>query len=460
MPQPGLSHAANAPPTFSRHAAETARLAAPLAISQLSQMAMGVTDTILLGSLGADALAAGGLGAGLFFVIVTLLQGILSSVSVTVANARGAQAEHRVPHIYWTGLLLSALLAVPAFAVLSFAQPILLAFGEPSALARDVGAYTGVLRWAALGSLIGIGMMRAFLPAIGAAKRLLWISIASVGVNAVLNYGLIHGAYGLPRLGLLGSATATTITVWLTAIALVALLHGRKRYRHFVAAARPNVPLISELFGIGWPVAITYGVESTLFLGTGLMIGLLGEAQLAAHQIALNVASVSFMVPLAIGQAANVRVGYWMGAGQPLAARHAGFVALGLGVAFMSLSGLVLVVAPHAIVGIYLHLDDPANAQTVRIAASLLGVAAVFQIVDGMQAVGSGCLRGLKDTRIPMLAAAFGYWGVGFPTGYLLAFHAGLGARGLWWGLAAGLASVALLMTLRFERMTRQSRHS
>ncbi|HEY3540615.1 MAG TPA: MATE family efflux transporter [Trinickia sp.] len=455
MSHSGLSHAAGAPPTFSRHAAETARLAAPLAISQLSQMAMGVTDTILLGSLGADALAAGGLGAGVFFVVVTLLQGVLTSVSVTVANARGAQADDRVPHIYWTGLVLSALLAVPAFVLLSLSQPILLAFGEPAALARDVGAYTGVLRWASLGSLIGIGMMRAFLPAIGAAKRLLWISIASVGVNAVLNYGLIHGAYGLPRLGLLGSAAATSITVWATALALVILLHGRRRYRHFVSAARPNMPLMGELFGIGWPVAITYGVESMLFLGTGLMIGLLGETQLAAHQIALNVASVSFMVPLAIGQAANVRVGYWLGAGQPVAARHAGFVALGLGIAFMSLSGLVLIVAPRAIVGLYLRLDDPANAPTAAIAASLLGVAAVFQIVDGMQTIGSGCLRGLKDTRIPMLAAAFGYWGVGFPTGYVLAFHAGLGARGLWWGLAAGLASVALLMTLRFHRMTR-----
>ncbi len=456
MSHPGLSHAA-APPTLTRHAAETARLAAPLAIAQLSQMAMGVTDTILLGALGPDAIAAGGLGAGTFFVVVTLLQGILTSVSVTVANARGARADHRVPHIYWTGLALSALLAVPAFVLLSFTEQILLRFGEPATLARDVGAYTSVLRWATLGSLIGVGMMRAFLPAIGAAKRLLWISIGSIGVNAVLNYGLIHGAYGLPRLGLLGSAAATTVTVWLTAIALVAWLHGRPRYRHFVAAAKPNVPLMGELFGIGWPVAITYGVESTLFLATGLMIGLLGPTPLAAHQIALNVASVTFMVPLAIGQAANVRVGYWLGAGQPLAARHAGFVALGLGVAFMSLTGLAFITAPRAIIGLYLRLDDPGNRQTIAIAASLLGIAAVFQIVDGVQAIGSGCLRGLKDTRIPMLAAAFGYWGIGFPTGYLLAFHAGLGARGLWWGLAAGLASVAALMTLRFERMTRRS---
>jgi MATE family multidrug resistance protein len=230
----------------------------------------------------------------------------------------------------------------------------------------------------------------------------------------------------------------------MTALVLMAWLHLRPRYRHFVTATRPRLPLMGELFGIGWPVAITYGVESTLFLATGLMVGLLGESQLAAHQIALNVASVAFMVPLAIGQAANVRVSFWSGAGQPLA----------LGVAFMSLSGLVLILAPHWIVGLYLHLGDPANAATVALASSLLGVAAIFQIVDGMQTVGSGCLRGLKDTRVPMMAAAFGYWGIGFPTGYTLAFHFGLGARGLWWGLAAGLASVALLMTLRFHRLS------
>jgi multidrug resistance protein, MATE family len=454
--QPGFTRAATPPPSLSRHAADTARLAAPLAISQLSQMAMGVTDTILLGSLGPDALAAGGLGANLFFVVVTLLQGVLTSVSVSVAHARGANDDDRVPHIYWTGLVLAVLLSIPAFVLLSYAEPLLLAFNEPATLAKNVGEYCAVLRWGTPASLIGVGMMRAFLPAIGAARRLLWVSIGGVFVNGFLNYGLIHGAYGLPKLGFLGSATATSITVWAIAFALVAFLHLRPRYRHFVTAARPRLPLMGELFGIGWPVAITYGVESTLFLATGMMVGILGEAPLAAHQIALNVASVAFMVPLAIGQAANVRVGYWIGAGVPVAARHAGFVAIALGVGFMMMSGLVLVAAPHAIVGLYLNLDDPANARTVALATSLLGVAAVFQIVDGMQTVGSGCLRGLKDTRVPMLAAAFGYWGIGFPTGYVLAFHFEAGTKGLWWGLAAGLASVAALMTLRFHRMSRR----
>jgi multidrug resistance protein, MATE family len=451
MSPPVFTRASAAPPSLTRHASDTARLAAPLAIAQLSQMAMSVTDTVLLGSLGPDSLAAGGLGANLFFVVVTLLQGVLTSVSVSVAHARGAQADHEVPHIYWTGLALAALLAVPAFVLLSFAEPILLMFHEPPLLAHNVGEYASVLRFAAPGSLISAGLMRSFLPAIGAARRLLWVSLGCVGVNAVLNYGLIHGAFGLPRLGFLGSATATALTIWLAAFTLLVLLHGRPTFRHFVTRSRPKLPLMGELVSIGWPVAITYGVESTLFLATGLTIGVLGESSLAAHQIGLNVASVSFMVPLAIGQAANVRVGYWVGAGQPVAARHAGFVAIALGVAFMSLSGLVMVFAPHAIVGLYLRLGDPANAHTVALATSLLGIAAVFQIVDGMQTVGAGCLRGLKDTRVPMLAAAFGYWGIGFPTAYWFAFHAGLGVRGLWWGLAAGLASVAVLMTWRFH---------
>lgn len=453
MSQSCLPHPAAAPPTFTHHATEIVKLAAPLAIAQLSQMAMGVTDTFMLGSLGPDALAAGGLGANIFFVVVTLLEGVLFSVSETVANARGAKAEHRVPPIYWTGLLLAVLLAAPAFVMLSFAEPILVRFGEPAALAHDVGSYMDVLRLASFGSVISVGMMRAFLPAIGATQWLTWTSIASVGVNVVLNYGLIHGAYGLPRLGLVGSATATTITVWAVAIALVASLHASRRYRHFITSTPPSIPFMVELFGIGWPVAITYGIDAALFLVTGLMVGLLGPTPLAAHQIALSVTSMSFMVPLAIGQAANVLVGYWVGAGKPLAARHAGFVALGLGVAFMSITGGLYTAAPHAIVGLYLNLDGSKNLQTAAIAVSLLGAAAAFQIVDGIQIIGAGCLRGLKDTRFPMFAAAFGYWGVGFPIGYTLAFHEGLGARGMWWGLAAGLASVALLMTLRFERM-------
>jgi MATE family multidrug resistance protein len=442
-------------PTLRHHASETARLAAPLAIAQLAHMAMSVTDTILLGSLGPGALAAGGLGANVFFTVSILMQGVLTSVSVTVAQARGARADHRVPPLYWTGLMLAVLLSLPTFVLVSYAADLLRAFGQPESLVRHVGEYLSVLRWASLGSLIGVGMMRAFLPAIGAARRLLWVSIGAVVLNAVLNYGLIHGRWGLPRLGLQGSALATTITVWLSAAVLLALLHLQPRYKHFVISSRPRWPLLTELLAIGWPVAVTYGVETVLFLATGLMVGLLGETALAAHQIALNIASVAFMVPAAISQAANMRVGYWAGANRLADARRAGFVALALGGGFMATSGVVMTVAPHWIIGWYLDLNDPANARTVSLAASLLAVAAVFQIVDGLQTVGAGCLRGLRDTRVPMLLATLGYWGIGFPVGYWLALKLGLGPLGLWWGLAAGLATVAMLMVARFHWKSR-----
>jgi MATE family multidrug resistance protein len=450
------------PLTLRRHIVETVRLAAPLAVAQVAQMAMGVTDTVLLGSLGSGALAAGGLGAGLFFTTILLLQGVLSAVAVLVAQARGAGRPERAPAVFRTGLLLVALLTAPAFLLLSYAEPILLALGEPPDLARDVGRYESVLRWGVPGGLIGLGLMRAFLPAIDRPRVILWVTLAAVGVNGLLNYGLIHGAWGLPRLGLIGSATATAATLWGTALSLLAVVHLAPSLRRWSVPSRapgqgrtPILPLLGELLRVGLPVGVTYGVEVTLFLAAGLLAGLISTAALAAHQIALNVASFAFMVPFALAQAANVRVGFWTGARRPAEARRAGFVAIGLGAGFMTITGVTMLAAPRMLVGLYLDMGDPGNAETVHIAVTLLFIAAAFQIVDGVQAVAAGGLRGLRDTRTPMLLAAFGYWGIGFTSGYALAFGFGAGAPGLWWGLAIGLAVVAALLTLRFHRRTR-----
>ena len=333
------------------------------------------------------------------------------------------------------------LLAVPAIAVLSVAGPALRAIGEPSALAIAVGRYVGVLRWGAPAALVGMGLMRAFLPAIGQSRLLLWVALAAVGVNAALNYGLIHGIGFLPRLGMVGSAAASAITLWGTALTLLAIVLLRRSVRPAVAGGRVWASLLREMARLGWPVSITFGIETTLFLATGLAIGLIGPAALAAHQIALNVASTAFMVPLAIAQASNVRVGFWIGAARPADARRAGFVAIGLGAAFMAMTGLLVVLTRHGIVSLYVNPNAPANTGTVSIAVSLLTVAALFAIADGTQVIAAGSLRGLRDTRVPMLLAAAGYWGIGFVVGAALAFPGGLGAVGLWWGLAAGLAA-------------------
>lgn len=441
--------------TVLRHMIETMQLAGPLAIAQLAQMAIGVTDTVLLSSLGGDALAAGGLGASLLITVCVVLQGVLAALAVLVSQARGAGREGDVPRLYWTGMLLSVLLLVPAFVLLSAAEPLLLAVGEPPALAHDVGRFMAVLRWALPGALLSMGLMRAFLPAIGQGRMILWISLATALCNGVLCYGLVHGAWGLPALGLRGPALATVLSFTAEAGALVALLHSRPALRRFVAWRRPHRAMLGAMLQLGIPIGATFAVEAGLFLAVAVLIGWLGPVPLAAQQVALNIVSISFMVPLAIAQAANVRVGRRIGAGDASGARRAGLVAIGLGATFEGMAALLLLAAPHVVIGLYLDPALPGNAETAAILATLIEVAVVFQVADGVQSVASGALRGLGDTRVPFLLATAGYWGVGFPAAWYLTMRAGWGAAGAWWGLAASLMVVAVLLTHRFLRRTR-----
>jgi MATE family multidrug resistance protein len=208
---------------------------------------------------------------------------------------------------------------------------------------------------------------------------------------------------------------------------------------------------MASILRLGLPIGGIMGVEVGVFLAAGILIGLLGTAALGAHQLVLNCAGISFMVPLGLGQAATVRVAYELGAGRALAARRAGVAALALGIGFMSGTAVVLWTVPDAIIAVYIDIADPANRATVEIARRLLVIAALFQVFDGMQTIAAGALRGHKDTMVPMLLAGFGYWGAGFGGGWLLAFPLGYGAIGLWWGLALGLAVVAILLTLRLH---------
>ena len=239
------------------------------------------------------------------------------------------------------------------------------------------------------------------------------------------------------------------MTLWITAAALLLMLHGA-RHRHHVRLTAPRLRVVTELLAIGVPVSMTVLVEAALFLVTGLLIGVLGPVQLAAHQVAIVTASVTFMVPLAVSQAANVRVAHAIGAGAAAAARRAGFVAMALSAGFMLCTAVAMESAPRTIAGFYLAAASPA----LPAAAALLRVAGGFQIMDGLQVTASGALRGLKDTRVPMVLAAIGYWGIGFWLGRYLCFDAGLGAVGLWWGLLAGLAAAAVCLTARFAWLT------
>lgn len=416
---------------------------------------MGLTDTVMLGWIGTDALAAGGLGTGVFITLVLVLAGVLTAVGVLVAYARGSGDEARIPELYRTGLLLAVLLSVPGFAALSFAEPLLLVIGEPPELAQATGAFLDVLRWGVPGALLDIGLMRAFLPAVGQGRLLLWVSLAAILVNAALNWVLIFGAFGWAGYGMLGSAAATALSLSGISATLLALLHLRPALRRHVSPGSLHRATLVEMLRLGLPVSATFAVEAGLFLATGLLMGLLGAAALAAHQIALSVASMAFMVPLAVAQAANVRVGGHVGAGQPTDARRAGLVAILLGGGVMTASATLMLAAPRAIAGVFVSPDTPATRETFAVAVTLLGIAAAFAVVDGVQAVAIGALRGLKDTRVPFLIAALGYWAVGFPTAYAAAFWLGWGAAGLWWGLAVGLGLVAVATTWRFHVRSR-----
>jgi MATE family multidrug resistance protein len=404
----------------------TVAVAGPLAAANLAQMAMGFTNTVVVGSLGSAALAAAGLGASLYFTIAMVCSGILTAVAPLAAHAIGAGDNRRAGRVAREGLALAAVLAVPVVAALLMANRLLAVLGYDPALAAEIGRFLGAIAWAAPGFL-GFAVLRSFLVAASHSRTVMIALILCIPMNAGLNWILVFGHLGAPALAAPSLA----------------------QYR--VRPSSRGWDEIGRILRLGLPIGGILGLEIGVFSTTGILMGLLGADALGAHQLVMNCISVVFMVPLGIAQAATVRVAVALGSGAPAAARRAGVVALALGVAYMAIMAVVLVVAPRAIARIYVDIDAPANRGLVAIAIYLLAIAAVFQIFDGVQAIAAGALRGYRDTTIPLLLAVIGYWGVGFAGGWFLAFQAGYGPIGLWSGLAVGLAAVALMLTIRLR---------
>jgi MATE family multidrug resistance protein len=429
----------------------TVAVAGPLAAANLAQMAMGFTNTVMVGSLGSAALAAAGLGASLYFTVALVCSGILTAVAPLAAHAIGAGDNHRAGRVAGAGLVLAALLAVPVVAALLAANRLLVVLGYEPALAAEIGRFLGAIAWAAPGFL-GFAVLRSFLVAASHSRTVMIALILGIPMNAGLNWILIFGHLGAPALGIAGSGCATAIIQWLmfTGLGIYALsAPSLAEYR-----MRPSLRgwnEIGRILRLGLPIGGILGLEIGVFATTGILMGLLGADALGAHQLVMNCISVVFMVPLGIAQAATVRVAVALGSRAPAAARRAGVVALALGVAYMAIMAGVLLAAPRAIAKIYVDIDAPANHGLVVIALYLLAIAALFQIFDGVQAIAAGALRGYRDTAVPLLIAVVGYWGIGFTGGWLLAFPAGYGPIGLWSGLAIGLAAVALMLTVRLH---------
>jgi MATE family multidrug resistance protein len=446
-------------------ARELLRLAVPLAATQLAQMVILATDTVMLGHYSKEALAAGALGNTVYFLIWLLGSGMPMAVSPVIAHIQGrhgisakSRDRREVRIAVRMGLWSVALVSLPLLVALIFTRPILLFFHQEPRLAADAAQFMSGLAWG-LPFALAFQVLRSFSTALSRAVPPLAVMAVAIAWNAAFDYALIFGHFGFPRLGLFGAglASASSNIFSFAAMLTVCLaVPALKRYRILHRLQHPHWQNFAELFRLGLPIGITMVFEVALFNGAALVMGTFGLASLAAHQIAITIPSLTFMVPLGIGLAATVRVGLAIGAGDSHAARRAGFTAIGMAATFMCMTALLLLLWPREIATLWLP-DIASNADVLALAVSFLHIAAAFQLVDGIQVAASMSLRGLKDARGPMWLAGASYWLAGAPMGLLLAFHFGLQGFGIWLGLAFGLLVAALSLTARFIILSKKT---
>lgn len=429
-------------------------LAIPLAAAQLAQSATGFVDTVMMGLLGSRSLAAGGLGATAFTFLLLIATGVISAVSPLAAEAYGAGKPERITRVVRQGLGLAAVLAIPLTVLVLNAGPVLRLIGQKPETIALTQQYLSAIAWGYFPAL-GFVALRSFVSALSQPRPVMAIVVLGTLLNIAGNYVLMFGKLGFPAMGLAGIGWASTFSLWSMFLALVAYiqyqpsLHQYQVFRHLQLFERKT---LRDLLTVGLPISGMIAVEAGLFTITTFLMGQFGTTTLAAHQIALQSAAISFNIPLGISLATTVRVGQLAGRQDFAAARLAGLIGISLGGLTMGLTALLFWVAPEQVVAWYLDVKNPANTAVVAMAKTLLGVAAVFQIVDGIQANAAGALRGLRDTQVPLLLAIAGYWGVGLPSGIVLSRQLHLDGVGLWWGLAIGLTVTAIALPLRFER--------
>ena len=437
----------------------TFRLGAPLVLTNLTQAAIQATDVLLLGWLGARSLAAGALGANLYIAFLVFGMGLVAAASPLMSMQIGVMPNsvREVRRTARQTMWAAATITVPIMILLWHAKALLILLGQDATLAGEAAGFVRALQWGFLPALLYL-VLRGFVASLERPGWSLLIGITGVILNGGLNYGLIFGKFGLPHLGLVGAGVGSTITqtMMFTGLAIIVTTQKRfRRYHIFGCFWCADWSRYAAVWRLGAPIAAMLVLEVTIFNAAVFLMGLVGAAALAAHAIAIQVASFTFMVPLGLSQAATIRVGVALGRRDRTGIARAGWTAWMLGVGFMTLTACTLWTVPRPIIGLFLDTADPANGPVIGTAISFLGVAALFQVVDGAQAVGAGMLRGLHDTKIPMLFAAFGYWVVGLSVSLWLGFHLRWGGIGIWTGLATGLAVVACLTLARWLRRDR-----
>jgi multidrug resistance protein, MATE family len=438
---------------FAVELTETLKLAVPIALTQLGQIAIMTTDLAFIGRLGNEAVAAAALAGTVYFVSFTVGMGLVSAVAPLAAQAFGARDPHRVRRSLRTGLWAALLISFPIMLFSLYGEQVLLALGQTPSTAQLAQRYLLGLVWGVTPALWAMAI-RGFMGAVNRPQPALWITLAAIPANALLVYLLMYGEWGLPRLELFGAGLATTIVNFATFLASLWFAARRRPFRKFRVLGqvwRIDWPLMRQLVVIGAPISISFMMEYGLFSAAALLMGLISTTALASHQVALQVTAILFMVPFGIGMAATVRVGHAVGRNDAAAVGRAGLVAILLGIVLVSAMTFGVILGRFAIARFFFGEAAESAGAAIELTATLLMVGATLFVADGIQTIAAGALRGMNDTRLPLLFATISYWGIGFTTAYGLAFGAKFGAVGVWIGLSCGTAVYALLLILRFR---------
>ena len=430
------------------------RLAAPVALAELGWMAMGTVDTIMIGNLGPAAIGATGVGSSVYYSLAIFGMGLLLGLDTLVSQAHGAGDKADTHHSLAQGVYSAVFVAVPLTLLFLESGPVFLWFGINPEVSRLAAQFTTTLAWGTLPLLL-YGAFRRYLQAISHVRPVMFALISANLINWLCNWLLIYGNWGLPKLGVVGSALSTCLARVYMAGTLLFFIWWFERgneqgFRSILR--RPDPRRLFRLLALGLPAATQILMEIGAFGAAAVLAGRLSPVALAAHQIALNCAAVSYMVPLGVSSAAAVAVGQALGRGDPASARRMGYTAVGLGCAFMACSAVAFLTIPRMILRIY--TNDPG---VLTIGAALLAIAAAFQLFDGLQTVLTGALRGVGNTGTAMWANFAGYWLFGLPVGYFLCFHGGYGLMGLWWGLTIALVLISLTLVAAWQRHWRSA---
>ena len=451
----GLMNGTSPPSPFRLELGETLRLAVPLVVANILQMAVFAIDVMFVARLGQEALAASSLAVALFALINFGFTGLTGAVAPLIAAERGrrANAVREIRRSVRMGLWLAVLCGLIGMAACALGERLMLATGQSPILSERAGGFLFVLSFALMPMLIA-NVLRTFVSAMGRPVFATAITALAILVNALGNWTFVFGHLGMPALGLTGSALSSVVTAIAMAAAYVVAIRSDRRLRRFHLFGRlwrPEWPRMRQLSAIGLPIGLTIIAEAGLFSAAAFLMGRIGEAELAAHTVALQIAAIFFQVPFGIGQAATIRVGYHYGAGDAAAIGRAGWASLLVSFGFMFISSTAMLFAPTLLLSAYVDTSAPDNLALVALAVPYLAVGAAFQLFDGVQAVAAGVLRGVQDTRIPMIVAVTGYWLPGFGTSIWLGLNTPLEGVGIWIGLAVGLTVVAALLLLRWH---------